>query len=144
MRYVSFDGGGEASTALLGGHIDVFAGDFGEMKSHLGDGGFRVLAILSERRIDPPYDGIPTALEQGYDVVWPVIRGFYVGRDVADADYRFWVDAFERSFNTPKFVSLQRDLGLIPFNLAGESLQREIAEQVVEMRQIAIEMGLLR
>ena len=53
MRYVSYEGGGEAATALLGGHIDVFAGDFGEMKAHLGDDQFRVLAILSEKPPGP-------------------------------------------------------------------------------------------
>jgi len=144
MRYVSFDGGGEAATALQGGHIDVFAGDFGEMKSHLDDGKFRVLAVLSEERLAPPYAAIPTALEQGYDVVWRVVRGFYVGGDVAAEDYDFWVDAFQRAFATPEFAALQRDLGLIPFNRAGAQVQAEIAQQVVAMRRLAREMGLVR
>ena len=29
-------------------------------------------------------------VEQGYDVVWPVIRGVWMGPDVAEADYRRW------------------------------------------------------
>ena len=144
MRYVSYEGGGEAATALLGGHIDVFAGDFGEMKAHIGDGKFRVLAVLSEQRLDAPYHDIPTAVEQGFDLVWPVIRGFYVGGDVASADVMFWVDAFDRAFETTQFNSMQKELGLIPFNYAGAAAQTEIAAIAVEMRALAIEMGLIQ
>jgi putative tricarboxylic transport membrane protein len=144
MRYVSFEGGGEAATALLGGHIDVFTGDFGEMKSHMGDGRFRILAILSSERIGPPFHDIPTAIEQGYDVTWRVIRGFYVGRDVASDSYEFWVDAFQRAFSSSRFITLQRELGLIPLNRAGATVQDEIADEVMEMRRLALEFGLVQ
>jgi len=144
MRYVSYDGGGEATTALLGGHIDVFTGDFGEIRSHLGDERIRVLAILSDARLEPPFQDIPTAVEQGYDVIWRIIRGFYVGRDVAPENVEFWVDAFQQAFGTPEFRSLQRDLGLSPLNRAGHAAQAEILRQAVEMRRLAVEMGLVR
>jgi putative tricarboxylic transport membrane protein len=144
MRYVSFDGGGEAATALLGGHIDVYAGDVGEMQAHLGDGKFLILAVLSDARLESPFQDIPTAAEQGYDVVWRIVRGFYVGRDVSADQYQFWVDAFGQAFESPKFISMQRGLGLMPFNLAGPTLQQAIASQVAEMRRLAFEMGLLQ
>jgi len=144
MRYVSFDGGGEAATALLGGHIDVYTGDIGEMKAHLGDNKFRILAILSDERLEAPFDTIPTAAEQGYEVVWRIIRGFYVGRDIPAEAYEFWIDAFGKMFAMPEFLSLQRELGLIPFNRTGPNLQQEIVEQVGDMRRLAIEMGLLQ
>lgn len=144
MRYVSFEGGGEAATALLGGHIDVYAGDVGEMKAHIGDNKFRILAVLSDARVEPPFHDIPTAAEQGYDVVWPVVRGFYAGGDVAPQDYAYWVDAFQETFSQPEFLSLQRELGLMPMNQAGPAVQKAIAEQVAEMRRLANEMGLIQ
>ena len=144
MRYVSFDGGGEAATALLGGHIDVFTGDFGEIRSRLGDDRIRVLAILSDARLEPPFHDIPTAVEQGYDVIWRIVRGFYMGRDVAPEDYDYWVDAFQKAFGTPEFVSLQHELGLTPLNRAGRAAQAEIVGQAAAMRRLAIEMGLVQ
>jgi putative tricarboxylic transport membrane protein len=36
----------------------------------------RILAVLSEQRLPGPLQEVPTAREQGYDVVWPIIRGF--------------------------------------------------------------------
>ena len=144
MRYVSFDGGGEAATALLGGHIDVFTGDFGEIRSRLGDDRIRVLAILSDARLEPPFHDIPTAVEQGYDVIWRIVRGFYMGRDVAPEDYDYWVDAFQKAFGTPEFVSLQHELGLTPLNRAGRAAQAEIVGQAAAMRRLAIDMGLVQ
>ncbi|MDG1067822.1 MAG: tripartite tricarboxylate transporter substrate-binding protein, partial [Sulfitobacter sp.] len=38
MRYVAFDGGGDAIAALLGGSIGVYTGDMGEMTPHLEAG----------------------------------------------------------------------------------------------------------
>ena len=67
-----------------------------------------------------------------------------MGRDVPVDDYEFWVQAFHQAFDTTEFNSLQRDLGLIPFNHAGDAAQREIAATVLEMRQVAIEMGLIQ
>ena len=144
MRYVSFDGGGEASTALLGGHIDVYTGDIGEMNAHIGDDKFRILAVLSDTRLGEPFADIRTASEQGYDVVWRILRGFYVGRDVSNEAYQFWVDAFDEMFDTAEFASLQRELGLFPFNRSGAGVEAEIVEEVGQMRQLASEMGLLR
>jgi len=144
MRYVSYDGGGEATTALLGGHIDVFTGDFGEIRSHLDDERVRVLAVLSDSRLEAPFQDIPTAVEQGYDVIWRIIRGFYVGRDVAPENVEFWVNAFQQTFERPEFRSLQRELGLSPLNRAGQAAQAEIVGQAVQMRRLAVEMGLVR
>ena len=39
--------------------------------------------------------GVPTAKEQGYDVQWPIIRGFYTGPKVSDADFKAWPDAVQ-------------------------------------------------
>ncbi|MCC4119048.1 tripartite tricarboxylate transporter substrate binding protein, partial [Aromatoleum toluclasticum] len=35
MRYVAFEGGGEAMTALMGGHVQAYTGDASEVAAHL-------------------------------------------------------------------------------------------------------------
>lgn len=82
MRYVPFDGGGEALTALLGGFVQAFAGDASEVRGQLEAGTVRVLATLSDKRLAGPYQRVPTAKELGYDVSWVVWRGFYVGKEM--------------------------------------------------------------
>lgn len=45
LRYASFEGGGQAMAALLGGHIQVFPGDASEVKGQLEAGGMRLLSV---------------------------------------------------------------------------------------------------
>ncbi len=121
MRYVAFDGGGDAIAGLLGGSIEVYMGDVGEMTPHLEAGTMRILAVMSEERLPEPFAEFPTAIEQGYDVEWTILRGFYMGKDVSDEDYQTWVDAFDAAYATEEFAQIQKDRGLLPLNISGEA-----------------------
>ncbi len=144
MRYVAFDGGGDAIAALLGGSIELYMGDVGEMVPYIDSGQMRILAVMSPERLDAPFDGIPTAIEEGFDVEWTILRGYYMGGDVSDADYQKWVDAFEVAYATDAFAQVQKDKGLLPLNLAGDALQASVEERVQNLREIAIEAGLIK
>ncbi|MBU3001250.1 tripartite tricarboxylate transporter substrate binding protein [Roseovarius nubinhibens] len=143
MRYVAFDGGGDAIAALLGGSIEVYLGDVGELVPHIESGQMRVLAVMSPERLEAPFAEIPTAREQGFDIEWTILRGFYMGGHVPDEDYQAWVDAFEAAYATPEFAAVQKERGLLPLNLAGDALQKSIEEQVENLRTIAKEAGLI-
>jgi putative tricarboxylic transport membrane protein len=143
MRYVAFDGGGDAIAALLGGSIEVYMGDVGEMVPHIESGQMRLLAVMSPERLEAPFAEIPTAMEQGFDVEWTILRGFYMGGDVSDEDYQKWVDAFEAAYATEEFAAVQKERGLLPLNLAGDALQTSIEERVESLRAIAKEAGLI-
>ncbi len=76
LRYVALEGGGEIATALLGGHIQVGSTDISDSMPHILSGDMRLLAVFSEERLpEAAMANIPTAKEQGYDIVWPVVRG---------------------------------------------------------------------
>ena len=76
------------------GRSTVYTGDVAEQAAHIGAGTMRVLAVMAPERLDAPYDQFPTARELGYDAVWSIVRGFYMGKDVSDEDYDAWVAAF--------------------------------------------------
>ena len=101
MRFVGFEGGGEAFTALQGGHVQAVSGDASEAAMQLGAGGIRILAVLAAQRLPGRLAGVPTAREQGFDIVWPILRGFYMGPKVAQADYQRWASRFERLQASP-------------------------------------------
>ena len=144
MRYVAFDGGGEAYAGLLGGSIEVYTGDVGEMAGHLGDGTVRMLAVMSENRLPQPFAEFPTARELGYDVVWTILRGYYMGKKVSDDAYNSWVDAFKAAYATTEFSTIQKEKGLLPLNLAGADLDAEVTRQMATLRAIAQESGLIQ
>ncbi|KAA5975041.1 MULTISPECIES: tripartite tricarboxylate transporter substrate binding protein [unclassified Pantoea] len=144
MRYVAFEGGGEPVTALLGNHIQVVSGDMSEMVPYLQGGKMRVLAVMSDQRLPGQLAGVPTAKEQGFNIVWPIIRGFYLGPKVSDADYQWWEQAFKKMAETPEFKK-QRDLrGLFEFNLTGQALDSYVKKQVADYREQAKSFGLAK
>lgn len=144
MRYVAFEGGGDAITNLLGGNIDMMPGDVAEMKPHLESGSMRILAILAPNRLPAPFDKFPTAKELGYDVEWTIFRGFYMGKDVSDEAYNFYADAFKKAYASDEFKKIREDKGLFPFESAGADFDKYVKERVAAQRELAKEVGLIQ
>lgn len=144
LRYVAFEGGGESLAALLGEHIDVYTGDLSELRAHLESGTVRVLAALSDERMDGPYADIPTAVEQGYDVQWPIWRGYYMGPEVSDEAYQKWVSKLEALVEKETFAELREARGLFPMSRFGDSFDTYVKAQVAEFEQMAKEVGLVK
>lgn len=145
MRFVAFEGGGEATTALRGGHIQAYMGDAAEARTLL-DGGspIRVLAVFSDKRLPGKMSNIPTAAEQGFDINWPIIRGFYMGPKVSDAQYQWWAGAFSKLMKTPEFAALQEKNGLFPFDMTGNELDAYIKQRVKFYTELADSFGLIK
>ncbi|SAI66813.1 tricarboxylate transport protein tctC [Bordetella ansorpii] len=145
MRFVAFEGGGEAVTALRGGHIQAYMGDAAEAFTMLEGGApIRILAVFNSDRLPGKLADVPTAKEQGYDIVWPIIRGFYVGPKVSDADYQFWVDAFNKMMADPEYARLRGQQGLFPFNKTGKDLDDYVKQQVKQYTELADSFGLIK
>lgn len=144
MRYVAFEGGGEAITALLGNHVQVVPGDIGEVTGMLDAGKIRVLAVLADKRLPGKLSGIPTAKEQGFDVQWPIVRGFYMGPKVADADFQWWSSAFRTMLASPAYAQLLESRGLFPFAKTGPELDAYVKAEVTRYEALAREFNLVK
>lgn len=144
MRFVALEGGGEQFIAMQENHVQAVSGDTSEALLYTGGGKVRVLAVLSERRLPGALAGVKTAREQGYDVVWPVIRGVWMGPDVREADYRRWVQAFDNMEANPEFAAKRAAAGLYPFSLTGDALTRYIKQSVAGHHRQARQFKLLR
>jgi len=145
LRYVAMEGGGELATALLGGHIKVASTDIADSIPHVQSGDMRILAVLSDERLPgATTEAIPTAKEQGFDVTWPVVRGFYVGPQVSDDAYGWWKQTFDALLASKEFATLREERELYPFTLSGAELEAYVKEHVATYRELAKEFGLIQ
>ena len=143
MRFVAFEGGGEAITALQGGHIHVFTGDAAETSQQIKAGSkVRMLAVMADKRLPGDLAQVPTAKEQGSDLEWPIVRGFYIGPKVSDADAKVWTETFAKMLATPGFDKLRAERGLYPFALTGAEADAHVKKQVAAYRKLAQDFGL--
>jgi putative tricarboxylic transport membrane protein len=144
LRFVALEGGGEEFTAMQANYVQVISGDTSEATLYADAGKVRVLAVLAEHRLPGVLAKVPTAREQGYDVVWPVIRGVWMGPGVSDADYKRWVEAFDRMEAAPGFAQMRLEAGLYPFSLTGDALTRYIKQAVADYNRQARQLNLVR
>ncbi|MDH6593906.1 putative tricarboxylic transport membrane protein [Variovorax sp. TBS-050B] len=145
MRFVSFEGGGDALTALQGRHVDVFPGDAAEAQQAIAGGAaVRLLAVLSETRLGGALSGVPTAREQGVDIVWPTVRGLYLSANVPDAAVEAWRAALAEATAAPGYAALRERHGLHPFALTGAALESYVQARIEAYRRLADELGLRR
>lgn len=145
MRFVAFEGGGEALSALSGEHVHVLAGDAAEVGQQIDQGAkVRILAVLADKRLPGRWSHVPTAKEQGYDIRWPILRGVYMGANVGEAQRKEWVDALSRATAHPPFKTLLGRTGLEEKTLTGAALEQLIQLQISQYQQLAQAFGLLR
>jgi putative tricarboxylic transport membrane protein len=144
LRFVALEGGGESFTAMSANYVQVVSGDVSEAHLYAGPGKVRVLAVLSEKRLPGKLANVPTAREQGVDVVWPLIRGVWMGPGVSDADYQRWVAAFAAMEATPDYARLREEAGMYPFSMTGAKLTDYVHQAVLDYKKQAQQFKLLR
>jgi putative tricarboxylic transport membrane protein len=143
IRFVAFEGGGEALSALGDNHVQVLAGDAAEVGRQLEQGvAVRVLAVLSEKRLGGRWAHVPTAREQGFDIVWPILRGLYMAPGVSDRELKEWTDALAKAAGQPATARALTKAGMNPAWITGRALDQLVDQQVESYRKLAADFGL--
>jgi putative tricarboxylic transport membrane protein len=143
MTYIALEGGGEAVTAVLGNHIHIVSAGIAEIVPHVKAGKLRVLAVFSKDRLSGDLATIPTAKEQGYDIEWPVIRGYYMGPKVSDEAFDWWKSAFDDMAKNNKFEDIRKQYDLLPLSMSGDELTQYINKQTNLFRELSKEYDLV-
>lgn len=144
IKYVAFDGGGEAITQLLGGSVQAFTGDASEAKGFVDSGDIRVIAVLAPERLPGDFGEFPTAREQGIDVLGANWRGFYAPGGMSDAAYDYWSGAIAQMSTSDEWKAVMAKNGLETLELSGEEFQNYVAESVAEITALSKEIGLIK
>jgi putative tricarboxylic transport membrane protein len=90
LKAVVLGSGGDAVTALLGGHIDAHTGTPSSVVRMVQAGKVRVIGILAPKRIGGPYADTPTWTEQGYRAVMDTWRGVIGPKGMTTAQVAWW------------------------------------------------------
>ena len=144
IKYVSFDGGGDAVTQLLAGTVQAFTGDVSEAKGFVDSGDIKVLAVLSPDRLPGDFSSFPTAKEQGVDAIGANWRGFYVPGGMSDEAYNFWAGAIAKMYKTNEWKATMAQNGLAPLDLSGDAFQSFVSDSVQSIQTISKEIGIIK
>ena len=143
VKYISLDNGGDAITQTIGGFTQAMTGDMSEVVGFLKSGDVRVLAVLTEERI-PGFEDIPTAMEQGIDVVAVNWRGLYIPRGVSDETFKLWAERLRKVAESAQWKQAMADNGLAPFTKVGADFQNYVDKLVAEVNKLSREVGVIQ
>jgi len=91
-----FQSGGNALTALLGGHVDAVPGSVGLMRKYVEAGTVRLVAIAAPQRLGGIFANTPTWKEQGADAIVSNWRGFVGAPNLTPAQIAYWDNALRQ------------------------------------------------
>ena len=143
VKYIGVDGGADAITQTVGGFTAAMSGDMSEIVGFLKSGDVRALAVLTEERV-PGFDDIPTAKEQGIDVVAVNWRGLYIPKDVSDETFNMWAERLQQVADSDEWAEAMAANGLAPFTKVGGDFQSYVDEVVAEIRTLSKEIGVIQ
>ncbi len=143
VKYIGVDGGADAVTQTIGGFTQVMTGDLSEIVGFIKSGEVRALAVLTEERV-PGFEDIPTAKEQGYDVVAVNWRGLYVPKDISDEQFDAWAAKLQAVADSDEWKAAMEANGLAPFTKVGGDFQSWIDNVIAETEAMSKEIGVIQ
>ncbi len=144
VKYVPFQGGGEAIAAVLGGHTVAAAPDISEIAGQVEAGQIRVLAVLSDQRLGGVFKDVPTAKEQGINTNYILWRGFYAPPGLTKDQVEYWRGTMGKMVQTPSWKKLAADSGWFEFYMTGEEFNKFLDEDLAFASTLLKELGLVK
>ncbi len=143
IKYIGVDGGADAITQTVGGFTQAMTGDMSEIVGFIKSGDVRPLAILTEERV-PGFEDIPTAREQGFDVVAVNWRGLYVPKGISDDQYNAWAAKLQQVAESDQWKQVMTENGLAPFIKVGGDFQGWVDGVIAETVTLSKEIGVIQ
>ena len=143
VKYIGLDGGADAITQTVGGFAQAMTGDLSEITGFIKSGDVRPLAVLAEDRV-AGFDDVPTAKEQGVDIVAMNWRGVYVPKGISDERYDEWVEALKQVGASDEWQKVMAENGLAPYDIFGADFEAFVADNIAQIQDVSKEIGLLK
>ncbi len=141
IDYISFQDG-SALTQLLGGHVDVYAGDLGDVVGLVESGDVRILGITSPSRVDR-FPDVQTVKEQGIDMEFINWRGLFGPKNMSDVAVKFWQDKFRHMVATPEWAAASKNNGWEMIYLNGPEFETYLDQVNEDYKTVLDSVGLL-
>jgi putative tricarboxylic transport membrane protein len=141
VNFITYDGGGDLLTALLGKKITVGTSSPGELIDQIEAGQLRVLAVSSEKRVE----GIdaPTLKESGIDLTFANWRGVLAPPGISDDAKAAMVKVLEDMHGTQQWKEALVKNGWTDAFMTGAQFEQFLKDQDNRVSTTLTELGLL-
>ena len=144
LKVVIYNGGGEALTATLGGHVAIWVNSASSIAAASAAGSIRPLAIAAPQRLPGALAKLPTAKEAGFAMVADNWRLLIAPKGLNPAQVAYWDNAFKTLTQSKEW---NEDLAAAQMTNSyrnSAETTRYIGEEYGEIKDILSELGLAR
>ncbi len=142
VQPVTFEGGGDLLLAVLGGHVDLGVGEFAEVASQVQAGQVRVINSFTENRLQG--SNVPTAREQGTNIVVEKFRGLLGPKGMDPAAIAYWEQAVKRVLNKPAYRGYYTSVYLLPAYMDHNQYNLYLHKMNQTLRRYLKEIGVVQ
>lgn len=129
LNMINFNSGGEALTALLGGHVHASLGNPLEFMGHLKTGAVRAIGVFRDTRF-AMLPNVPTMKEQGINAPnFQMWRGVGVPKGVPADAAKYWEGVMAKVVASPQFKAYLRDNAASEATIGGAEFEKFLATQ---------------
>ncbi len=142
VNYIAHSGGGEALSAILGGHVTAGISGYEEFAPQIAAGKLRGIAISSDERL--PGVDVPTLQEQGIDVSLVNWRGVFAPPQIRDADKAALSDAVAKMVASPAWQETLKTRGWLDLYQPADEFAAFLAEDEAKVTTTLKDIGLVQ
>jgi putative tricarboxylic transport membrane protein len=144
LKVVVFSSGGEAMTALLGGHVGLVVTPAANLIPHMQGGRMRVLGVSAPKRIPGALAAVPTWTEQRVEAVVANWRPIIGAKGWSPAQIAYWEGTFSKMVNTDEWKSEVARAGGVPHFMESRELGAYLDAEYLRFRTILVDLGLAK
>lgn len=144
VTYVSYDGGGEATAALLGGNADIIANDVSTIGQYVKSGQVRVLATTSPNRLGGDFADVPTLYELGLDAEFTIWRGIFGPKNMSAEAKAYWDEKLKALNDTAEWEAELSNNGWEKEFRAGDDFVKFLEEQEALLKDMLTSLGMAK
>lgn len=142
-KAIVFNAGSEATTATLGGHVDVGVVAPANAIPLMAAGKVRVLGIAAPQRQDGAFAQTPTLREQGINAVYFSWRGFMGPKGLSPAQLAFGDQAFAQMVKAPEWKQdVARNAWTEDFMNSAQTL-KHLESETDGLQKLLTELGVI-
>lgn len=142
VQPVTFEGGGDLLLAVLGGHVDLGIGEYAEVASQVEARQVRVINSFTENRL--PRSTIPTAKEQGVEIVVTKFRGLLGPKGMDSGAIAYWERTVKQVLDKPAYKQYYESVYLLPGYMDHVQYRLYLDRMNQTLRRYLKEIGVLK
>jgi len=141
LKIVVYSSGAQGTTAMLGGHVDVWIGTVAGALPHVAANTVRVFGVSSAQRLPGNAAALPTLREQGIDAVYYGFRGFVGPGGLTPSQIAFWDQVFAKVVRDDEWKRISQENVWIDDYRGAADARKHLDYELALLTKMLAELG---